>query len=119
MSITLKSTGIQFADTTQQTTAFLGIGIGQTWQNLTGSRVLSTTYTNSTSRPILISVVLDINSNITIECQLFVDSLLIQHYHNNPNTSGIGTALLCIVPPGSTYYVTSTGAPVISWAELR
>lgn len=119
MSVTLKTTGVQFADSTLQTTAFKGIGVNQTWQNMTASRALSTTYTNTTGLPIMVSVVLDINSNITVECQMYVDGLLIYHYHNNPNNSGIGTCVSAIVPPGSTYSITSTGIPIQSWAELR
>lgn len=119
MPVSIKSNGIQFADSTVQTTAFKGIGVNQTWQNLTGSRALSTTYTNATGVPIAVSVVLDINSNTTVECQMFVDGLLIYHYHNNPNNSGIGTCVNAIVPPGSTYSVTATGIPVVAWSELR
>jgi hypothetical protein len=33
-----------------------GIGISQTWQNVTGSRALGTTYTNSSGKPIQVHV---------------------------------------------------------------
>jgi len=32
------------------------LGVGQTWQNLTGSRSFGTNYVNSTSKPIVVSI---------------------------------------------------------------
>jgi len=47
-------------NTTQvATTAFAtsqDIGVGQTWQNVTGSRLSGTTYANSTGKPIIVAV---------------------------------------------------------------
>ena len=45
----LTSNGAGSAPTWQ---AFSGVGVGQTWQNLTGSRSSGVTYTNSTGKPI-------------------------------------------------------------------
>jgi hypothetical protein len=42
--------------TTWTSAAATSIGVGQTWTNVTGSRALGTTYTNSTGRPIQVHV---------------------------------------------------------------
>ena len=34
----------------------LTLGVGQTWQNVTASRVMATNYTNTTGRPIFVSL---------------------------------------------------------------
>ena len=47
----ISSSGITFSDATVQTTAFYGVGVGQTWQTV--SRSFGTTYTNSTGKPII------------------------------------------------------------------
>ena len=42
-----------------------GVGFSQTWQNVAGSRVLGTTYTNSTGKPIAVSVQVQSTTNGT------------------------------------------------------
>ena len=52
------SGGFVFPDGTTQTTAAAGgMGQGQTWTNVLGSRTLGTTYTNSTGKPITVLIV--------------------------------------------------------------
>ena len=41
---------------TMLATAVVPVGVGQTWQNVLSSRAFGTTYTNSTGRPIMVSV---------------------------------------------------------------
>lgn len=74
---------------------------GQTWQNVAGSRVSGTTYTNTTGRPIMVSI--DANGGSVI-----VNGLTIA-------TAAFGVHI--IVPAGSTYSV-SAGA-IEGWLELR
>ena len=97
--------------------AIPGVGVGQTWQSVT--RVLGTTYTNSTGKPIMVMA--------SVRCQgartparAYVDGLMIS---NNYAADCCGVAqtpvfpLSFIVPNGSTYYC--TGAALVAWAELR
>jgi len=88
-----------------------GIGTGQTWQNVTGSRAVNTTYTNSTGKPIFWHV--DINSsNVTPT----IDGVAFQttsSVNGNTNTSAINL----IVPVGSTY--STAGGGITFWIELR
>ena len=109
-------------NTTQiATTAFAmgaGIGINQTWQNVIGSRVSGTTYTNSTGKPILVNASVGTAQNAYITAS--VGAVVI----NNPQVNGAaGTqntaSVSFIVPNGSTYSVTATLGAIGIWAELR
>lgn len=94
------------------------IGVGQTWQNVTGSRVLGTTYTNSTGKPIMVSVSYSCNTANTVQGLIISDATVYAGAVDVANTSG-GFSL--IVPNGATY-VTTTNIGVmtlVAWAELR
>lgn len=89
------------------------IGVGQTWQDLTASRAASTTYTNSTGKPIFISVILSQDDG---RIDLTIDGLLIGR---SGTTQGpIYYTLTGIIPAGSTYKVDTTGG-ALTWCELR
>lgn len=87
---------------------------GQTWQNLTASRATNTTYTNTTSKPIFISV----NYSGVGQLQWLVDGAGIG---TNGDSGGYNTMISIIVPAGSTYRcVVGSGSPTLqSWNELR
>ena len=90
------------------------IGIGQTWQNLTASRANGTTYTNSTAKPILVSITT--GTNATTNHTITVGGVVAQQAATNPNAT---TAwVMAIVPPGATYVASSNGT-MSYWAELR
>jgi hypothetical protein len=101
-----------------------GIGIGQTWQNVTGSRALGTTYTNSTGKPILVNVVQYNGGANGVFITLTIDGVMVDRDGGWPgggnpmyaNVSGI-------VPNGSTYSAAATGGNATgslnNWAELR
>lgn len=108
MPVTLVSTGIQFPDASIQTTVVQDIGPGQTWQNVAASRAAGTVYTNSTGRPISVSITSIGTAYITVQGVI-------------ASRSGIGNAtnyLGAVVPPGATYNL-NTGAAKPVWAELR
>jgi hypothetical protein len=91
------------------------IGAGQTWQNVSGSRSSGTTYTNSTGRPIFISIRWERDDG-TLE--LTVDGLMIGRigYTAGP----VYYTLTAIVPAGSTYMATAIGSGgTLYWHELR
>ena len=76
---------------------------GQTWQNVAGSRVAGTTYTNTTGRPIMVAI-------DTSSASVIVDGLELV-------ASGAYGAQF-IVPVGSTYSV-AAGGVIEKWLELR
>ena len=85
------------------------VGQGQTWQAFTSpTRALSTNYTNSTGKPIVLSVTIIGNANITVDSIVTAAS----------SVGNAGNSLTTIIPNGSVYSVTSGGA-FSTWAELR
>lgn len=95
------------------------LGDGQTWQNVTGSRVFGTTYTNTTGRPILVQVTA---SNInTTTWSLSVGGNQVATANGSGNNNNAAKTLTAVVPPGQTYSATvSAGSSAISnWMELR
>jgi hypothetical protein len=85
------------------------IGVGQTWQVVTGSRVSGTTYTNSTGKPILIMV----RINQSASNSVVVGGVTI--ITANSSTATFVTYSF-IVPNSTTYVVTAT---INEWSELR
>lgn len=98
------------------------LGVGQTWQDVTGSRALNTDYTNVTGRPIQVNVVLyTINSANT--GSLLVGGVTVAKHGavigGEPN-SNLRTTMSAIVPAGQIYRVNVASGPTLdTWAELR
>ena len=84
--------------------------LGQTWQLMGASRVLGTTYTNSTGKPIQVAIV---NSNAATMTLTIGGGVIVQQ--GAPSAS-FGT-LTALVPPGATYSV--SGGVLFTWYELR
>lgn len=93
-------------------------GVAQAYQNFTGSRALSTTYTNSTTKPITIIIT---TTNATASSTI------------DANVGGAGVMRICqtqagtgpsagtgqvVVPAGATYVLTANGA-ISQWWEFR
>ena len=92
------------------------LGVGQTWQNLTGSRSSGTIYPNNTPRPILIKV----SSNYTSSSNtlfLYVNEIEVQRIRQDADGSVNAWADL-IVPSGSSYRIDSSNG-FSNWSELR
>lgn len=100
------------------------IGSGQSWQNLVASRVLGTTYTNTTGRPIMVSVAASGNNGLfaTLEALVSGVSVAIETITDvTPagNSPRLGTVQF-VVPYNATYGVSVSAASTLSrWAELR
>ncbi len=93
------------------------LGIGQTWQDVTANRSSGTTYTNSTGKPIAISIFA--NSTTTdSRIELYVNNTMISwvRYPISGNTYGTSFA---IIPPLGTYSVIFVNATLNAWLELR
>ena len=93
-----------------------GIGVNQTWQVLTGSRSAGTTYTNSTGKPIAVSILLASSLSISDNILTVGGVVAWKIYNNNVRDQTAFT----IVPNGSTYVLTlGSGASIAAWYELR
>jgi hypothetical protein len=91
-------------------------GVGQTWQDLTGSRALSTTYTNTTGKPICVAVRATINpaTNLTLNTLGLVISQSV-----NPAGTPVTVSVNGVIQNGNTYIVDAVGGALVKWGELR
>lgn len=103
------------------TTASNAIGVGQTWTNVTASRAVNTTYTNSTGRSIQLSIIGgDSRAGQTGALAVFIGGSIVGgtggvHSTYNPSCNAV-------IPNGVSYYVVPSEAGldvIISWWELR
>jgi len=105
--------------TTKDYVDSLGIGIGQTWTNLTGSRSSGVQYTNSTGKPIMVCVGHS-DTGTTASVTVVVNSVTIISQTYDFGSSYGSETISFIVPNSHTYTVTAVPATTIShWAELR
>ena len=121
-SVTVDSDGSVTAGTNPTTLAGFGItdaaldsetfGINQTWQDVSGSRALGTTYANSTGKPILVNVTC--SSAVSTAMNHYLNGIIIQTTSINSTTNGYA---ILIVPNGSTYRI--EGGILAKWSELR
>lgn len=96
-------------------TAMSSLGYGQTWQAVTGSRALGTTYYNTTGRPISIHVNCTMGDAVN-NVQLTIAGLTLTGNVGNSTNRAYNTA---IVPSGASYSATATNATLAAWNELR
>lgn len=93
-------------------------GMGQTWQNMAASRTFNTNYTNTTARPIQVSVSCAALSGGGI-VYLYVEGVTAAAATTPNNLSTVNVQAL--VPPGALYAV-NPSAPMAAgytWSELR
>ena len=93
-------------------------GIGQTWQDVTSLRALRVTYTNTTPKAIVVTVVNEF-SDYADFIEVFVNNVKLMSVDKGAGAGWLADTSF-IVPPGNTYRVTKTIYPNIqSWVELR
>ena len=101
-------------------TSSTSFGGNQTWQNVLASRGRGVTYTNSTGRPIGLSISVDTTYN-----WFLVINGVTMIYIPFLQTSGGGFTemhISSIVPTGGTYYLEVSpvsGLPILKWFEFR
>lgn len=112
-----QSTGASTTDVmSQKAVSDQLIGVGQTWQDVTGSRVAGTTYTNTTGRTI--AVCLEVSSTGTVDLTTVrVGGVTI--YSKDSGVASMGILISFLVPAGSTYDVTVSLSTITRWVELR
>lgn len=93
------------------------IGVGQSWQNLTNSRSIGTTYTNTTGRPIMVYVRATWSYQFNAKLVATVGSVEVASFGAHTDSATVNF----LVPSGSSYQVTVNGTPATLgyWAELR
>lgn len=104
---------------TAQAIAELGLGGDQTWQNVTASRALSTTYTNTTGKPICLNIQTTGANNTAVDISANIGgagSMMIARDSSAGTAQTVGSV---IVPIGDTYSISMTNATIAAWWELR
>jgi hypothetical protein len=89
------------------------LGFSQTWSDQTSSRAVSTTYTNTNSRPIQVLVTMYSTSSRTFI--LYCDDVLISAGYTQSTRNYV--QLNGVIPVSSSYRVQGTGT-ITSWTEL-
>jgi len=100
----------------QALAALASLGYSQTWQDLTASRALATTYYNTTGRPIFVTATnagsaSNVSVTATVNGVVAAESLFA--------VGGNGGFVSFVVPPGATYSVTMSAGGLNRWSELR
>ena len=100
------------------------LGVNQTWQNVLGSRALGTTYTNTTGRPIMVSVTTSSSTNGAVTASATVAGVVIASQTVSESNGTVFTPfpnnMTFVVPPGATYSVSvGSGGSLTVWTELR
>jgi hypothetical protein len=101
------------------------LGVGQSWTDMTSSRVLGTTYTNSTGKPIAVNI-RGTNALYPMTLRMDIDSVMVQ---GDSATDYSALSIMAVVPSGATYKaynVSSTSTlsdgftgGTLRWVELR
>lgn len=91
-----------------------GLGVNQTWTDVTSSRSFGTTYTNSTGKPIQIFV----SFSGTGTASITVNSVLVSQISAG---AGLFNTISLIVPDQATYVVANVNGTTTknNWSELR
>jgi len=98
------------------TTNIASVGVNQTWQNVTSSRAIGTTYTNSTGRSIMVAVNIQY-TGVTGSFGFVINGTNIISGSGNVTYKSDESVTL-IIPPTNTYAITGTSISIDTWWEL-
>ena len=96
----------------------VGLGkVGQVWSaNLTGSRSMSTTYTNSTANPMYVNATISVATSPSNTVNVTVNGVTVSM--SSSGSSG-DCSVFFIVPPGQTYSISNTQSVTgYTWYEF-
>lgn len=130
MTMKIKGTeGIEFPDATVQASAAFTKAQtnSRTWQDLTSSRAIASTYTNNTGRPIEVSIMVQGPNGAAgaggIEgyCQGQKVADFSTTASNGTSWNGLAATMNFTVPDGAAYQLLNRLVPnvLVGWKELR
>ena len=105
---------------TLDTIASSSLGVGQTWQDVTASRAMATTYINNTGKPI--SVVISGNpSGLPERLILTIGGVVVWNQNIDGENNDTNVVVSGIVPHNFSYTVNTDGnkTTISRWVELR
>ena len=112
----LKATLKTYFDTLYSRTSNI-FGIGQAWQDVLGSRAAGITYTNTTGKPIKVSLTY-LSTNTQAYTTITVDTEEV--YWTQALASGsYNYTLIALVPAGEDYILTLGSGTLTRWKEFR
>lgn len=95
-------------------------GVGQAWVDVSASRAVNTTYTNSSEAPIMVFVSASGNAFANRHLRAFVDGMNIGLQIISVNGDGDAPGSVSfVVPSGSTYSVSTEGGSITFWYEFK
>jgi hypothetical protein len=104
---------------TLDTAVSSSFGVGQSWQDVSGSRSKNVTYTNITGKPINVAVIVGY-SDSDGGLQALVGGVTVgELYGEAPSGSGYWKGTLNFTVPHSSTYRIEGGSNVLRWVELR
>ena len=92
----------------------VGLGLNQTWQDVTATKTVNVDYVNDTVSPIMVSV--SLQGHDGWRAYLVVDGVRTAYSYNDRYSGS--RSMSTVVPPGAIYRVEST-TPIQQWTELR
>lgn len=103
----------------QALAALSSLGYGQTWQSVSGSRAVGTTYYNTTGRPIAANITATMSSG-TQSLVMTINGEAIPG-PTSINASSQPASILVIIPAGASYVLSASAgtATIGTWKELR
>ena len=119
-SVTITNNGVTSVNGSTGAVTVPSFGYSQSWTDVTGSRSIGSSYTNSTSKPIMVSVSLYADSSHDVFWYVSVGGVIVGRASSD-GAYGIGwSQISVVVPVGATYTAAvSAGAnQSYLWAEL-
>ena len=100
----------------QALSAMSSFGYGQTWQNVTASRVVGTTYYNTTGKPIQVAILSTSTTNSRF--QFSINGTLVWDQFSS-TIYGDNVSCNFVIPAGNNYSLAVPNGAVQYWMELR
>ena len=122
MATTLSGSLATFSDGFAQdkSTNSYALGVMSAWNDVTSSRALVTTYTNSTGRPIMVAITT--TPGVTVALVLRINSfgaiVDLDTSYNSAHTDG-SPGYCVVIPIGAVYSIPYSNWPFSRWFELR
>jgi hypothetical protein len=120
---TVPSTVSAFTNDSGYITSSPLLGAGQAWTDVSSSRLLDTTYTNTTAKPIVLNIYVYRNAASSAGVGVSINGGIVIPISFSSNSGGGNNAVgNIIVPAGMTYQVSVISEPlsgILSWWELR
>ena len=127
VGIVFTATGVGTGDGTATTNTWVsstpagGIGVNQTWQDVTSSRAMGTTYTNNTGRPIMLVARASRSAVSSAGIGITISGVYVPVCYGTNSNGGNESVGSIIIPTGATYVLSVISESLSNYSiyELR